>query len=439
MKTYFPTVKTIQHEGPKSRNPLAFKCYNADEVIAGKTMREHLRFSVAYWHTMQGSGSDPFGGATLIRPWNAATDAVARAEETMRAAFEFVGKLGVDYYCFHDRDIVEEGASLTESNARLDKVVALAKSLQAETGIKLLWNTSNMFSHRRFANGASTNPDAAVFAYAAAQVKKMLEVGLELGATNYVFWGGREGYDTLLNTDLKRELDHLARFLHLAVDYAKKIGFGAQFLIEPKPKEPTKHQYDFDAATVISFLKSYGLEEHFKLNIENNHATLAAHSFQHDLQVASINGMLGSVDANQGDPLLGWDTDQFPTDLYGATQAMLVILEQGGLAPGGLNFDAKVRRASVDLEDLFIAHIGAMDAFAHGLKVAARIIEDGVLRDFKAQRYASYDSGIGADIEAGKATLESLEAYALANGEPQPHSGKQELLENILNQYLLGM
>ncbi len=439
MKTYFPTVKTIQHEGPKSRNPLAFKCYNADEVIAGKTMREHLRFSVAYWHTMQGSGSDPFGGATLIRPWNAATDAVARAEETMRAAFEFVGKLGVDYYCFHDRDIVEEGASLTESNARLDKVVALAKSLQAETGIKLLWNTSNMFSHRRFANGASTNPDAAVFAYAAAQVKKMLEVGLELGATNYVFWGGREGYDTLLNTDLKRELDHLARFLHLAVDYAKKIGFGAQFLIEPKPKEPTKHQYDFDAATVISFLKSYGLEEHFKLNIENNHATLAAHSFQHDLQVASINGMLGSVDANQGDPLLGWDTDQFPTDLYGATQAMLVILEQGGLAPGGLNFDAKVRRASVDLEDLFIAHIGAMDAFAHGLKVAARIIEDGVLRDFKAQRYASYDSGIGADIEAGKATLESLEAYALANGEPQPHSGKQGLLENILNQYLLGM
>ncbi len=438
MKMYFPGISPIAYEGPASTNPLAFKCYNPVEVVAGKTMREHLRFSVAYWHTMKGSGSDPFGGPTLLRPWDTATDPVARAEETLRAAFEFIGKLGVDYYCFHDRDIVDEAETLRETNKRLDRIVALAKSMQRDTGIKLLWNTSNMFSHRRFANGAASNPDAAVFAYAAAQVKKMLEVGLELGATNYVFWGGREGYDTLLNTDLKRELEHLATFLRMAVDYAKKIGFTAQFLIEPKPKEPTKHQYDFDAATVIGFLKSHDLDRHFKLNIENNHATLAAHTFQHDLLVASMNGMLGSVDANQGDPQLGWDTDQFPTDLYAATQAMLVILDQGGLAPGGLNFDAKVRRASTDIEDLFIAHIGAMDAFAHGLKVAARLIADGVLSGVRAQRYASYDSGIGAGIEAGAATLESLEAYTLAHGEPEARSGRQESLENVINQYLLG-
>jgi xylose isomerase len=438
MKTFFPGISKIVYEGPGSDNPLAFRQYDPDAIVAGKTMREHLRFSVAYWHTMKGSGSDPFGGATFIRPWDEASDPLQQAEDTMRAAFEFVSKLGVGYYCFHDRDIVDEGASLTESNARLDKIVELAKSLQADTGIKLLWNTSNMFSHRRFANGAATNPDAAVFAYAAAQVKKMLEVGLELGAENYVFWGGREGYDTLLNTDMKREQEHLARFLQMAVDYAGKIGFNAQFLIEPKPKEPTKHQYDFDAATVISFLKAYGLQDHFKLNVEANHATLATHTFQHDLTVAAMNGMLGSVDANQGDLLLGWDTDQFPTDLYGATYAMLVILEQGGLASGGLNFDAKVRRASVDLEDLFIAHIGAMDAFAYGLKVAARLIEDGVLSSFREQRYASYDSGIGAQIEAGETDFEALETYTLQHGEPQPRSGKQELLENIVNRYLIG-
>ncbi len=437
MKAYFPTIDKIQYEGPKSRNPLAFKVYDPAEKVAGKTMREHLRFSVAYWHTMKGTGSDPFGGATLIRPWNDSSDPLKAAEDTMRAAFEFFTKIGVDFYAFHDRDICPEGESLQESNKMLDRIVKLAGKLQQDTGVKLLWNTSNMFSHRRFANGSATNPDAAVFAYGAAQVKKMLEVGLELGATNYVFWGGREGYSTLLNTDLKRELDHLARFLQMAVDYARKIGFGAQFLIEPKPKEPTRHQYDFDSATVISFLKAYGLEKHFKLNVENNHATLAAHSFHHDLKVAAINGMLGSVDANQGDLLLGWDTDQFPTDLYSATMAMLVILEQGGIAPGGLNFDAKVRRESTDLEDLFIAHIGAMDTFAHGLKVAAKLIKDGVLSENLKARYASYDSGVGAKIEDGTATLESLEAYTLKHGEPQARSGRQELLENVINQYIL--
>lgn len=437
MKPFFPTVQPIVYEGPDSKNPFTFKHYNPEQEVMGKSMREHLRFAVAYWHTFKAEGSDPFGGPSVTRSWNAASDPMQQAEDTLRAAFEFFTKLGVDYYCFHDRDIAPEGATLSESNAILDKVIAMAKSLQDETGVKLLWNTSNMFSHRRFANGSATNPNADVFAYGASQVKKMLEVGKELGATNYVFWGGREGYETLLNTDMKREQDHLALFLGMAVDYARKIGFDAQFLIEPKPKEPTKHQYDFDAATVISFLRAYGLQDHFKLNIEANHATLAAHTFHHDLVVASTNNMLGSVDANQGDTLLGWDTDQFPMDLYGSVHAMLVILEQGGLQPGGLNFDAKVRRASVDDEDLFIAHIGAMDSFAFGLKVAARLIEDGVLAEHKAERYRSYDSGIGASIESGDATLETLEAHTLEHGEPTPVSGKQELLETIMNQYLI--
>ncbi|MBT3290907.1 MAG: xylose isomerase [Victivallales bacterium] len=432
----FANIPKIQFEGPDSKNPFAFKIYDPSQMVAGKTMREHLRFSVAYWHTFCGTGADPFGEATMLRPWNASADPLQQAEAKMRAAFAFCTKLGVDYYCFHDRDICPEADTLKETNARLDRTVALAKELQADTGIKLLWNTSNMFSHCRFANGAATNPDAAVFAYAGAQVKKMLEVGLELGAENYVFWGGREGYDTLLNTDMKRELDHLASFLHMAVDYARKIGFRAQFLIEPKPKEPTKHQYDFDAATVISFLKSYDLEPHFKLNVEANHATLAGHTFEHDLTVASTNGLLGSVDANRGDMLLGWDTDQFPVDLASATKAMLVILGQGGIGRGGLNFDAKVRRPSTDLEDLFFAHIGAMDAFAFGLKTAARIIADRALAGPLAERYSSFDSGIGARIEAGEVGLEELETYALANGEPQQRSGRQELLENILNQYL---
>jgi len=438
VKQFFPNIKEIKYEGPKSKNPLAFKTYNAKEKIAGKSMKDHLRFAVAYWHTMKGSGADQFGAPTHTRPWNESSDPMKIAEATMRAAFEFTTKLGVDYYCFHDSDIAPDANDLREKNKRLDRIVKLAAKLQSDTNVKLLWNTSNMFSNPRFAHGASTNPDALVFAWAASQVKKMLEVGLELGATNYVFWGGREGYETLLNVDMKRDLDHLGAFLHMAVDYAREIGFNAQFLIEPKPKEPTKHQYDFDAATVIGFLKAYDLDPYFKLNIECNHATLAGHTFQHDLAVSAMNGMLGSVDANRGDTLLGWDTDEFPTDLYGATFAMLVILEQNGLAPGGLNFDAHVRRSSTDLEDLFIAHIGAMDAFAHGLKVAARIIKDGALSNFVKNRYASYDSGIGAKIEAGTTDFKELEAYVLAKGNSKQISGKQEMLENVLNQYILG-
>ena len=438
MAQFFPGIKKIGFKGPKSKDYLSFKWYNPEEKVAGKTMRQHLRASVAFWHTFKGTGQDPFGMPTYVRSWCTSSDPMKVAEATMRAAFEFFTKLGVDYYCFHDRDIAPEADTLTETNKRLDKIIALAKKLQRDTGVKLLWNTSNMFSHPRFAHGAATNPDARVFAYAAAQVKKMLEAGLELGAKNYVFWGGREGYETLLNTDMKRELDHLAAFLRMAVDYARKIGFKAQFLIEPKPKEPTKHQYDFDAATVISFLRQYGLERHFKLNIEANHATLAGHTFEHELLVASMNGMLGSVDANRGDLLLGWDTDQFPADVYSTAMAMSVILGQGGLGSGGLNFDAKVRRGSTDPEDLFVAHIGGMDSFALGLKIAAGLRKDGALSSFVAKRYSSYDRGIGRKIEAGKTSLKELEAFTLKNGEPEQRSGKQEVLENILNKYMFG-
>jgi xylose isomerase len=438
MKKFFPKVKDIVYEGNDSKNPLAFKEYNPDEVIAGKTMREHMRFGVAYWHTMKGSGGDQFGAATYVRGWDKAATPMKQAEDTLVAAFEFFTKLGVDYYCFHDRDICPEASSLKQTNKRLDKIVGLAKQLQKDTGVKLLWNTSNMFSHPRFMHGAATNPDADVFAYGAAQVKKMLEVGKKLGAENYVFWGGREGYDTLLNTDMKRELDHLAKFLHMAVDYAKQIGFKAQFLIEPKPKEPTKHQYDSDSAAVISFLKTYGLQKHFKLNIEANHATLAGHTFEHELEVASANRMLGSVDANKGDMLLGWDTDQFPTDVYSSSLAMYVILKQKGIAPGGLNFDSKVRRGSVDAEDLFVAHIGAMDTFAKGLRVASEMLADRALDEFIDERYSSYDSGIGQKIEQGTTNFKELEKHALKNGEPKRYSGRQELLENIVNQYMFG-
>jgi len=434
MKEYFKGIRRIRYEGPDSRNPLAFKWYNPEERVAGRSMRQHLRFAVAYWHTMKGSGADPFGAPTQLRTWNNSRDPVKQAEETMRAAFEFFAKLGVDYYCFHDRDVSPEGDSLQETNRRLDRIVRLAGRLQADTGVKLLWNTANLFSHPRYAHGAATNPDAHVVAWAGAQVKKMLEVGLQLGAENYVFWGGREGYETLLNTDMKREQDHLAAFLKMAVDYAAEIGFKAQFLIEPKPKEPTKHQYDFDAATVIGFLENYGLKPHFKLNIEANHATLAAHTFEHDLETASNHGMLGSIDANRGDCMLGWDTDQFPTDIYGTTLAMWVILKQGGLKPGGVNFDAKVRRGSTDPVDLFYAHIGAMDAFAHGMKIASRLIKDKTLDDAIRERYRSFNTGIGRQVEEGKATLRDLEAYALKNGEPKRVSGRQELLENLLNQ-----
>ena len=435
---YFPEVtEKIKFEGRESRDPLAFKWYDETKMIGGKTMKEHLRFGVAYWHTFKGSGADIFGGASYTREWNCGKDEMDAAKNALNAAFEFTSKLGVPYYCFHDRDIAPEGANFAESCTNLKEIVALAKELQDETGLKLLWGTTNAFSHPRFTHGAGSNPDAHTFAYAAAQVKNALDATLELGGENYVFWGGREGYETLLNTDYKHEQDQLARFFQCAVDYKKKIGFKGPFLIEPKPKEPAKHQYDFDAATVLGFLEKYGLSEHFKLNIEANHATLAGHTFEHELTVASAAGKLGSVDANTGDSLLGWDTDQFPTDLYSATYAMLIILKQGGLGSGGLNFDSKLRRGSVEPIDLFYAHIGAMDTFARGLEIADTIISDKVLDDFIDERYASYKSGIGAKIMSGQTNLEELEQYVLENGEPNMISGRQEYLEQVINGYIL--
>ena len=434
---YFPDVPKVAFEGPKSTNPFAFRHYNPSEVVEGKTMLEHFRFAVAYWHTMRGSGSDPFGPGCAVRPWEDGTDSVAMAQKRVGVAFEFMEKLGVPYYCFHDRDVAPEGNTLKESNANLDAVAKVLKDEQARTGIKLLWGTANLFSNPRFVHGASTSCNADVFAFAAAQVKKAMEVTQQLGGENYVFWGGREGYSNLYNTDLKRELDHFAKFLHMAVDYKKRIGFKGTFLIEPKPKEPTTHQYDFDAATCAAFLRGYGLIGEYKLNIETNHATLAGHTMMHELSYASINGLLGSIDANRGDELIGWDTDQFPTNLYLTAQVMLVVLEQGGLGSGGFNFDAKVRRESFEPNDLFHAHIGSMDSFAQGLKIAAAIRKDGVLKDFVKTRYASWDSGIGAGIEAGKEDFGSLESYMLKKGEADANtSGRQEMLENVVNRYL---
>ncbi|MBY0587513.1 xylose isomerase [bacterium] len=435
---YFPEVSSIKYEGPDSKDPLSFRHYQAEEKIEGKSMREHLRFAVAYWHTMRGMGGDPFGPGCAVRPWEDGTDSLEMARIRVKVAFEFMEKLGVDFYCFHDRDVAPEGKTLAESNKILDQIVDLLEAEQTRTGIKLLWGTANLFSNPRFVHGASTSPNADVFAYSAAQVKKAMEVTHRLGGLNYVFWGGREGYGSLLNTDMKRELDHLARFFELAVEYKKKIGFTGTFLIEPKPKEPTKHQYDFDSAAVIAFLKSYGLDKEFKLNIETNHATLAGHTMMHELVYAHGHGMLGSVDANFGDLLLGWDTDQFPTDYYLTTQCMLVILEQGGLAPGGLNFDAKVRRDSFEPIDLFHAHVGSMDAFAVGLKLAAKIRADKTLATFVQKRYASWNEGIGKKIESGQAKFEELEAYMLQKGEVAPNvSGRQEMLENVFNRFIL--
>lgn len=396
-----------------------------------------MRFSVVYWHTFRGNGSDPFGAPTMIRPWEDGTDSVANAENRARVAFEFIEKLGAPYYAFHDRDVAPEGATLEETNRNLDAVVKVLKEEQQRTGIKLLWGTANLFSNPRFMHGAATSCNADVYAYAAAQVKKCLEVTNELGGENYVFWGGREGYQNLFNTDLEREMDHLGRFFHLAVDYADKIGFKGTFLIEPKPKEPTKHQYDSDAAACINFLRAYDLTDRFKLNIETNHATLAGHTMMHELDYAGMQHLLGSIDANTGDLLLGWDTDQFPTNLYLTTEIMLMLLKYGGIAPGGVNFDAKVRRESFEPIDLFHAHVGGMDTFARGLKVAAAIRADGALADFLKQRYASWDSGVGAEIEAGKHSLESLEQYMLQKGNSDPNqSGRQEMLENLINQYI---
>jgi xylose isomerase len=437
MTEYFPEIPRIKFEGPKTKNRLAFRHYNPEEVVEGRTMREHLRFSVCYWHTFRGTGSDPFGAATLQRPWDDGSESVENAKRRVDVAFEFIEKVGAPYYCFHDRDVAPEGATLAESNRNLDAVADALAAAQERTGIKLLWGTANLFSHPRYMHGAATSPNADVFAHAGAQVKKALEVTHRLGGENYVFWGGREGYTTLLNTDMKRELDHLARFMHMAVEHARKIGFKGQFLFEPKPKEPTKHQYDFDAAACLNFCRQYGLENHIKLNIETNHATLAGHEMMHELTYASIQGMLGSIDANRGDLLLGWDTDQFPTDIYLTTQCMLVILKQGGLAPGGVNFDAKVRRESFEPVDLFHAHIGGMDAFARGLKIAAKIRKDGVLDDIIDNRYKSFDSGIGQKIESKAASFSDLETYMLEKGEAAPNeSGRQEMIEDLINDYL---
>ena len=437
MKSAFPDIFGIRYEGPRSRNPLAFKHYNPDEIVAGKTMREHLRFAVVYWHTFRGTGGDPFGAGTMQRPWDDGSNSVANARKRARVAFEFIEKLGAPFYCFHDRDVAPEGSSLSETNNNLDAVAKVLKEEQQRTGIKLLWGTANLFSNPRFVHGAATSCNADVFACAAAQVKKAMEVTHALGGEGYTFWGGREGYQTLLNTDMKREQEHLAKFLHMAVDFKKKIGFKGQFYIEPKPKEPTKHQYDSDAAACLNFLREFGLLPHFKLNIETNHATLAGHTMQHELEVAGAAGALGSIDANTGDELLGWDTDQFPTSIYLTTYTMLSLLKYGGFKTGGVNFDAKVRRESFEPVDLFHAHIGGMDAFARGLKIAAAIRKDGRLAEFVKQRYASWDSGIGARIESGKATMKELETYMLKKGEVTPNvSGRQEFLENLINEFI---
>ena len=432
---YFDCDK-IQFEGPDSKNPLAFKHYNADEVIAGKTMKEHLRFAGAYWHVMRNDLSDPFGAGTALMPWDDGSASVENALTRVDVFFEFLDKMGIEYYCWHDRDIAPELNNLPASNDALDQVVAKLKEKQAETGVKLLWGTACLFSHPRYAQGAATSPDANVYAYAGAQVKKALEATKELDGLGYTFWGGREGYATLLNTNMKRELDHLAAFLHMAVDHANKIGFDGPFYIEPKPREPTTHQYDSDAAACLNFLREYDLMDKFRLNIETNHATLAGHTMEHELTVAANARMLGSIDANRGDELIGWDTDQFPTDIKLATEVMLVVLEMGGFTTGGLNFDAKRRRESHDPIDLIHAHLGGMDAFARGLKIADAIRQDGRLAEFVQTRYGSFDSGIGAKVESGACSFEELEQFAMGNGEPTLSSGRQEMLENLLNEFL---
>ncbi|MFF2587975.1 xylose isomerase [Peribacillus butanolivorans] len=436
--TYFENINRIQYEGATSTNPLAFKFYNPEEKINGKTMEELLRFGVAYWHTFTADGSDPFGNATMIRPWNK-FQGMDLAKARVEASFEFFEKINAPFFCFHDFDIAPEGTTLSETNKNLDQIATMIKEYMSTSKTKLLWNTANAFTHPRFVHGAATSCNADVYAYAAAKVKKSLEIGKELGADNYVFWGGREGYETLLNTDMKLELDNLGRFFHMAVDYAKEIEFTGQFLIEPKPKEPTTHQYDFDVATGLAFLQKYGLQDDFKFNIEANHATLAGHTFEHELRVARINGMLGSVDANQGNPLLGWDTDEFPTDLYTTTLAMYEILKNGGLGKGGLNFDAKVRRGSFEPEDLFYSHIAGMDSFAIGLKVAQKLIDDNILESLISKRYQSFTEGIGLDIVEGNTDIHKLEAYALQLGEIKNTSGKEERIKSIINQYLINV
>ncbi|MGP4105846.1 xylose isomerase [Virgibacillus sp. L01] len=433
---FFKDIRQIKYEGANSTNPFAFKFYNPEEKIGDKTVEEYLRFGVAYWHTFTMDGSDPFGAGTMVRPWDT-YKGMDLAKARLEAAFEFFEKLDVPYFCFHDVDIAPEGSNLRETNKNLDTIVDLMKDYMKDSKTKLLWNTANNFTHPRFIHGAASSNNADVFAYSAAKVKKGLEIGKELGAESYVFWGGREGYETLLNTDMKLEMDNLGRFFHMAVDYAKEIGFDAQFLIEPKPKEPTTHQYDFDVASGFAFLQNYDLQDHFKFNIEANHATLAGHTFEHELNYARINNMLGSVDANQGHPLLGWDTDEFPTDLHATTLAMYEVIKNGGLGRGGLNFDAKVRRGSFEPEDLFHAHIAGMDSFAVGLKVAQKLIDDNVLDDIVENRYSSYKEGIGLDVVQGKTDFHKLEDHALGLSEINNQSGRLEQIKATLNQYLL--
>lgn len=432
-KEYFKSIKKIQFEGRESKNPFAFKWYDENLKVGDKTLKEHLRFATAYWHTFNNTGADPFGPGTETFEWDKNSDPVQRAKDKMDAAFEFMSKLGTPYYCFHDVDLVDEAPTLVEFEKRIQTLAEYAKQKQEENGIKLLWGTSNLFSNKRYMNGAATNPNFDVLAYAGGQAKIAIDATMTLDGENYVFWGGREGYMSLLNTDMKREQEHLARFLHTCKDYARKNGFKGTFFIEPKPMEPMKHQYDFDAATSLGFINKYGLQDDFKLNIEVNHATLAGHTFQHELQVAADAGMLGSIDANRGDYQNGWDTDQFPIDLYEVTQSMLVFLESGGLKGGGINFDAKVRRNSTDLEDKFVAHISGMDIFSRGLICAHEILENSDYKKLRKKRYSSFDDGDGAKFEKGELSLESLSKIARKNGEPQQISGKQEVFEQIIS------
>jgi xylose isomerase len=436
-KEYFKGIEKVRFEGPESKNPMAYRFYDENKVIAGKKMKDHFRFAAAYWHSFCGTGGDPFGPGTKSLPWDQGSDPMVRARQKMDAAFEFTTKMGIPFYCFHDYDLVEEAGSLNESEKRLASIVDYAKEKQKASGVKLLWGTANLFSHRRYMNGAATNPDFNVITHAAAQVKNAIDATIALGGENYVFWGGREGYFSLLNTDMKREVEHMAKFLQMARDYGRKQGFTGTFLIEPKPMEPTKHQYDYDSATIIGFLNKYGLADDFKLNIEVNHATLAGHTFQHELQVAADAGLLGSIDANRGDYQNGWDTDQFPTNIVELVETMLVIIDAGGFKTGGVNFDAKTRRNSTDLEDLFIAHIAGMDVFARALEIAYDVLEKSPLPQMKKDRYKSFDSGKGAEFEKGKLTLEDMRKLALENGEPQQLSGRQELYEAILNHYIM--
>ncbi len=435
-KEFFKGIGQVKYEGLQSDNPLAFRWYDENKVIAGKTMKDHLRFACAYWHSFCGNGADPFGAPTHVFPWNEKTDAIERAKDKMDAAFEFITKMNLPYYCFHDVDVVDYTNDVNENDRRLQALVEYAKQKQAASGVKLLWGTANLFSNPRYMNGAATNPDFHVLSHAGAQVKAALDATIALDGENYVFWGGREGYMSLLNTDMKREQEHFARFLHTAKDYARKQGFKGTFFIEPKPCEPTKHQYDYDAATVLGFLQKYDLLNDFKLNLEVNHATLAGHTFQHELQVAADAGLLGSIDANRGDNQNGWDTDQFPNDITEVTEAMLIILEAGGFGGGGINFDAKIRRNSTDPADLFYAHIGGMDIFARALIVADNILQKSEYKKLRKDRYASFDTGKGKDYEAGKLTLEDLRAYAIENGEPKTTSGMQEYIENLINRYI---